>query len=290
MPNRRHILFATYAGQPDITDDDRLLADALARRELVVRGARWDDASAEWGRAVSVIVRSTWDYHRRRDEFLEWTERVAAQTALYNTPPVIRWNSHKSYIAELGARGIPVIDTVFAKAGSCTDVAALATTHRWHDIVIKPAVSASAYETAFFSAGDREASQAHLDRLLAMGDAMLQPHLATLAEQGELSLLFGDGQFTHAVRRRSALSSDGRLPRSAATAANPDAVRFAERVLREAGALTRPGEVPLYARVDLAEMAEGYQLLELELIEPSMFFLHAPHAADRVADALVSRL
>ena len=292
VPVRGSLLFATYAGRPTITDDDRVLAAALERHGIVVRAAPWDEAGVAWGEASAVIVRSTWDYHLRREQFLDWTARVASQTALFNTPSIIRWNSHKAYLGELAARGIPVIDTVFAAAGSCTDVAALAIAHGWDDIVIKPSVSASAYETRRFGVTSHAEGQAHLDRLLATGDAMLQPHLASLAERGELAIMFASGRFTHAVRRRSALADDGSMPKSAKARAPAAAVGLAERVLAEAVAITQSPTPPLYARVDLADSARGerLQLLELELIEPSLFFQHAPAAAERLADAVLAAL
>jgi hypothetical protein len=291
VSSRSLVYFATYADQPEITDDDRVLAAALGRHHATVRAAPWDDVSIAWNDARAVIVRSTWDYHHRRAEFLDWTERVASRTPLYNTPATIRWNSHKGYLAELAARDIPVIDTVFAEAGSATDVASVAAQHRWDDLVIKPAVSASAHETIRFRASERHAAQAHLDRLLARGDAMLQPHLDMLGQRGELALMFVAGRFTHAVRRRSALVSAASMPRSAPAAAPESAIGFAERVLHEASMLTGTSETPLYARVDLAEApAQAHRLLELELIEPSLFFLHAPEAAEAMAEAIASRL
>src|SRR6185503_7806088 len=285
------VYFATYADQPEITDDDRVLAAALGRRAAAVRAAPWDDVSIAWSEAKAVIVRSTWDYHHRRAEFLGWTEHVAARTPLFNAPATIRWNSHKGYLADLAARDIPVIDTVFAEAGSATDVAAVAAQHRWNDLVIKPAVSASAHETVRFRSSEHDAAQAHLDRLLARGDAMLQPHLDVLGQRGELALMFIAGRFTHAVRRRSALAATTSMPRSAPAEAPASAIAFAERALEESAVLTGASEAALYARVDLAETpAHGHRLLELELIEPSLFFLHAAEAAESMAEAITSRI
>lgn len=288
-PTDAQIVFATYVRHPDLTADDRLLAAALERRRVSVRAAPWD-AQTDW-RGAAVIVRSTWDYHLRRAEFLDWTNHVAARTALYNAPAVIRWNSHKGYLAELAARGISVIDTAFAAAGERVDLAAVASAHRWDDVVIKPAVSASAYETRRFPADERPAAQSHLDRLLATGDAMMQPHLSALGERGELSVMFAGGRFTHAVRRRSALVDEGAMPMSAPADAAADAVLFGERVLALVPEATATDAPPLYARVDLAEDDDGdLQLLELELIEPSLFFAHAPRAAERMAEAIIDVL
>lgn len=285
------ILFATYAARPELTDDDQLFAGALERRGVRVRAAAWDDPATAWSSAAAVVIRSTWDYHLRHAEFLDWVDRVAASTTLHNDGRIVRWNSHKRYLDELAKRQIRVIDTVFADAGSRLDIDLIARAHGWADVVVKPAVSASAHETRRFVAEERDQAQAHLERLLASRDVMVQPYLTALAERGELSLLYARGRFSHAVRRRSALVDAGSMPKSAATAASDTARRFAYRVLAAASdaAGIEPHDL-LYARVDLAETgADSYQLLELELVEPSLFLLHAPDAAEHFADALVSR-
>jgi hypothetical protein len=292
MTSNEHalILFATYAAQPSLTADDQHFAAALARRGWSVRGAAWDDPAVAWQEAAAVVIRSTWNYHFHHDAFLEWTERVAAVTALYNEPSVVRWNSHKRYLAELAARGIRVIETIFAGPGVRLDFDAIADTVAADELVVKPAVSASAHETRRFTLRDRAEGQAHLDRLLSARDVMVQPHVTALAERGELSLLFAGGQFSHAVRRRSALVDAGTMPKSALADASSEALEFGSRVLATATALigTTPNEL-LYARVDLAETApDEYLLLELELIEPSLFLAHAPDAAEHFASALVA--
>jgi hypothetical protein len=285
---RAFVLFATYGAQPGLTEDDQHFARALERRGVQVCAAAWDDPAAAWSSAAAVVIRSTWDYHLRRADFLAWVARVSAATTLYNDARAMRWNSHKSYLAEIARRGVPVIDTVFASVGSNLDLTAVAREHGWRDVVVKPAVSASAHETRRFDVPDRAEGQAHLDRLLATRDVMVQPHLAALAEQGELSLLFARGRFTHAVRRRSALVDGHVMPKSAPADAPAAAIECAARVLEAAGALTgvSPNEM-LYSRVDLAATGSDCVLLELELIEPSLFLVHAPNEAEAFAAALV---
>ena len=282
------IIFATYAARPELTEDDQLFAHALERRGVRVRAAAWDDPAVAWSSAAAVVIRSTWDYHLRNAEFLDWVDRVAASVTLHNDARVVRWNSHKRYLDELAKRQIRVIDTVFADAGSRLDVDLIARAHGWADVVVKPAVSASAHETRRFIEAERDQAQAHLERLLRSRDVMVQPHLTALAERGELSLLYARGRFSHAVRRRSALVDAGAMAKSAAAAASNAARRFAYRVLAAASdaAGIEPNDL-LYARVDLAETgADSYQLLEVELVEPSLFLLHAPEAAEQFAEAL----
>jgi hypothetical protein len=284
------IIFATYAARPELTEDDQLFASALERRGVRVRAASWDDPAAAWSSAAAVVIRSTWDYHLRHAEFLGWVDSVAASTALHNDARAVRWNSHKRYLDELAKREIRVIDTVFADAGSRLDVDLIARAHGWADVVVKPAVSASAHETRRFANEERDQAQAHLERLLGSRDVMVQPYLTALAERGELSLLYARGRFSHAVRRRSALVDEGSMPKSAATGASDAARRFAYGVLAAASdaAGVAPNEL-LYARVDLAESgADSYQLLELELVEPSLFLLHASDAAEHFAGALLN--
>jgi hypothetical protein len=283
------ILFATYAARPELTEDDQLFARALERRGVRVRAAVWDDPAAAWESAAAVVIRSTWDYHLRLAEFLAWVDRVAAVATLHNDARIVQWNSHKKYLGEISRAGVPVIDTVFATAGARVNVDAISREHGWRDLVVKPAVSASAHETRRFAPNEHGAAQLHLERLQRERDVMLQPHLTALAEQGELSLLFARGQFTHAVRRRSALVDGHPMPKSAPASAPAAAHRCAERVLAAAGALTgvEPNDL-LYARVDLAASRDDFLLLELELIEPSLFLLHAPDAAEHFADALVT--
>ena len=228
------IIFATYAARPELTEDDALFASALERRGARVHAAAWDDPAAAWSSAAAVVIRSTWDYHLRQAEFLDWADRVSASTALHNDARVVRWNSHKRYLDALAKREIRVIDTVFADAGSRLDVDLIARAHDWADVVVKPAVSASAHETRRFAGEERDEAQAHLERLLDSRDVMVQPYLTALAERGELSLLYARGRFSHAVRRRSALVEERSMPKSAATAASTAARRFAYRVLAAA--------------------------------------------------------
>jgi O-ureido-D-serine cyclo-ligase len=212
-------------------------------------------------------------------------------TSLHNDARAVRWNSHKKYLGELANRGVPVIPTIFADVGTQLDFGAVAASIGVEALVVKPAVSANAHETRRFDLDARREGQLHLDRLLAERDVMIQPHVSGLVERGELSLLFVRGTFSHAIRRRSALVDSGSMAKSAAAEASDAARERAAQVLAAASASTgvEPHEL-LYARVDLAEVAlNEFVLLELELIEPSLFFAHAPAAAERFAAAVTGK-
>jgi hypothetical protein len=151
--------------------------------------------------------------------------------------------------------------------------------------VIEPCVSASAFETIQVNAGRVAKGQAHIDRLLPSRDLMVQPFMPAVRDYGERSLVFIDGEFTHAVRRLPALHLDEGKDAWDANLVQPtsEEVGLARLALRAAGFST------LYARVDMVpDRSNKMLLMELELVEPSLFLLQALNAAERFARAIVS--
>lgn len=284
----RDVALVTYAGLPELDPDDRPLAAALRTRGLAVDVVRWDDPDYAWHETRLVFLRNPWDYFQRLDEFLTWAERVSAVTRLENPLPLLRWNLHKGYLVELAGRGAPVVPTALLARGAACDLAALAAARGWHDLVVKPAVSADSWETHVVRAGDLAAGQAIVDRLLPARDLLVQPFLDAVEELGERCLVFIEGRFSHAVRK-NALTRGGRwagLPEGEPVEAAPEEIAAGERVL----AAARLG-APLYARVDLIRDPAGEpRLLELELAEPTLFLADAPHGLARLVDAVERRV
>lgn len=289
------IALATCAELPDWEVDDRPLAAALAARGARVATPAWDDPGFDWAACSGCLIRTTWDYMERHGEYLAWADRVDAVTPLHNPPAVVRWNTHKSYLRRLAAHGVDTIPTVWLAAGSAADPAALLASNGWRAGFLKPAVGATARETLPFQ-GDGAglaAARAHLDRLLPHEDLMLQPFLPAVHDEGELSVVFVDGEPTHAVRKVPR-AGDYRVQDDfgAHDEPHPPTPRLlapARRALAAAEDLL--GQRLLYARADFLRDPGGRLLLsELELVEPSMFFRHAPQAADRLAEALLRRL
>src|SRR5688500_5851949 len=248
MTSRRvDVGLVTFTGLPDLDPDDRPLADALSARGLSVLPAVWDDPAVDWSAFDVAVLRSTWDYFHRRDEFLAWAARAAAATRLLNPLPLVRWNIHKSYLVDLARRGAAVIPTEIARVGATLDVRARMAARGWTRAVLKPAVGADAYGTVLVAEATMGAAQAHAAALLAERDVMLQPYFASVEDPGERCLVHIGGRFSHAVRKRS-LFLGGRHggPEGVPVEAEADERAEAARVLRLAGA-----EGALYARVDL---------------------------------------
>ena len=296
------VTLATYERLPDLTAEDRALAAALERRGVRVRAAVWSDRAAWQGDPGLVVVRSCWDYHLRLTEFEGWLEGLCARgVAVRNPPGVIRWNARKRYLLDLAARGVSTLPTAllpFAGAdalGAELAARAAADPARWGDVVVKPAVSASAFLTVRVRVDGGVADALRgFDALPAGAEVLVQPFAASVAEIGETSLVYLGGRFSHAVTKRPA-AGDFRVQEELGGSSRPaeapgSLVAWGAGVLDAAGALCGvPVPEIAYARVDLLAEAAP-RLMELELVEPSLFLRHAPDAAERFADAIVAAL
>jgi len=279
------VALATYANLPGLNDDDRLLIPALDALGLSAAPAVWDAPDVRWDEFRAVMVRSCWDYHHRLEEFLAWVDRLErAGVPLWNPPAVLRWNSHKGYLRDLEACGVPIVPTRWLARGQAVDLARLLRQEAWRSAVVKPAVSASAFGTWATGSDGGSTDQARLNELVDAGDVMIQPLVDEVRDTGEWSILFYGGRFSHAVLKRPA-AGDYRVQwefgGSAVSATPPPhLIAAAERVLAAA-----PGDL-LYARVDGVERNGQLVLMELELIEPHLFLGWDAGAPARLAAAL----
>lgn len=254
----------------------------LLRRELPEAAVvAWDDPGVDWGACSIAIVRSAWDYHTRRDEFLRWARHVSAVSTLWNPIDLIEWNTDKRYLAELGRGGVPVVPTTFVGDPGEIDRAASDGVFDG-DVIVKPTVGASA-SGVLLSRSDPTSAEQHARSLVGSGvAAMVQPYLDSVEHGGETGLVYLGGEFSHAFRRRVVLPSAGGdngllgLETSEARGATE-----AERLVGDAVMARLPATA--YARVDLVDNPDGPVLLELELTEPSLFLHLDPGAAARAA-------
>lgn len=280
------IAFATYDQTPSLTDDDRPAADALAARGADVRAAVWDDPAVDWRDFDAVVVRSCWDYHLRPREFLAWVAGVeAAGVPLWNPPDVVRWNFEKTYLRDLERRGVPVVPTAWVERGANLDLRAILEREGWARAVVKPTVSLSAHETWVTSVERAREDEPAARRTLARGGVMVQPFVEEVVSGGEWSLVFFAGEYSHAVLKRPA-NGDFRTQSDfggSKTVAEPPA-----HVLGAARRAVAAVDAPLlYARVDGVEVGGQLLLMELELIDPELYFSKVPEAAARFAGALL---
>jgi glutathione synthase/RimK-type ligase-like ATP-grasp enzyme len=270
---------------------DAPLEAALAERGVAVHHPAWRD-DLDWSRFDVTVVRTPWEYPAHRDAFVDWASATGAVTRLWNPAEVLRWNTHKSYLLELEDRGAPVVPTAWLGRGDQVDLAALLASRSWSRAVVKPAV-ANGSDGLRVVAGDDDpvADQAHLDRLVAAGDVMVQPYLDRVERDGETSVVLVDGTVTHVVRKqpvpgehRIQETFGGRYTRVPLDGAGAEPAALARWVVDASG------HEFLYARVDLLRAEDGtWQLAELEVTEPDLYLTVAPDAAAPLADAIIAR-
>jgi glutathione synthase/RimK-type ligase-like ATP-grasp enzyme len=269
---------------PQLSEDDQILASALRERDAEVEAAVWDDSAVEWSAFDLVVIRSTWDYHKRHDEFVSWVERMAAmRILLWNSARVVLGNLHKRYLLDLEARGIPVIPTMIVPRGTGVDVQQVLRSNGWRRAIVKPAVSATAYRTIEISESDGR--QEKVSELNRDSDTLIQPFVEQVVQRGEWSFIFFDGLFSHAALKRPT-QGDFRVQGDFGGTSEP--ARPDEDLVSQAQRVTTMIQGDwLYARVDGVERGDRLMLMELELTEPSLFFALDPGAAGRFADALL---
>jgi glutathione synthase/RimK-type ligase-like ATP-grasp enzyme len=277
----KRVALATCQALPHLSDDDRHALPALAARGIVGDPVIWNDPTATWSAYDMVVIRSAWDYYHQPAEFAAWIDRLdQGGVPLWNTPRVVRANLDKRYLASLADAGVPTVPTVWLDAGAAVDLPALLADHGWAEAVIKPVISAAAHRTHRVTA----TSQRLFDVSVARGATMLQPYLPEIETTGEWSLIYLGGTFSHAVRKVPRAGDFRVQPQHGGMARRempPASVRAAgDRLLREV-----PDPL-LYARVDGVERDGQFLLMELELIEPRLFFEYAHDACDRFADAV----
>ena len=295
MP-RMQIALASSTAVPAQFKDDQLLAGALADRDAEVEIIPWDRERARWDRFDLVVVRSVWDYAFRREEFVDWAESVGEH--MHNSAEVIRWNSDKRYLADLGRSGIRVVETEYVPPG--TEPPAIE-----QEVVVKPTVSGGARDTGRFAAEEADSAYALIATIHEQGKtAMVQPYNASVDVVGETAVTMIDGVFSHALRKGMVLNRNEVAPvrdddlAAAEAMYDPELVRpgaASEAELEAAAEIVadvenRFGVRPLYARVDLLMGEDGEpELIELEAIEPNLYHELAPGSAQRFADAIVRR-
>lgn len=306
QPVELRIALVTARGALELDEDMPLLRAALRVEGAEVETPCWDDPGIDWKRFGSALLRSTWDYADRIDEFLAWCDRCAAGTHLVNPPEVIRWNTDKHYLADLARAGVPVVPSRFVEPGADAraDLEAflaggassltIGVACEFEEFVVKPAIGAGSRDAARYGRSEAGLALEHVHRLLAAGrSALLQPYLARVDEHGETAVLYLAGRFSHAVRKGPLLRPGAAMVEGlfAPEEIRPRDADRAELGIAAATYAAIPFAAPAYARIDLLRDAWGAPVvLELELTEPSLFLAHAPGAAGPFARHLVAHL
>ncbi len=281
MPASPRIVLVTGAEMAKPDPETHHLVAALAQLGVNADVVPWS-APVDWAAWPLVVVRTPWDYFRRLPEFLAWAEATSQLTRFVNPCAVIDWNCHKQYLRQLAAEGIPTVPTLWLDKG-CADARAQLVARGWGEVVVKPAVSIGAIGALRAMASD-PACLSHLDSLVADGDVMVQPFVASVAEAGEVSLVYFGGHFSHAIRKQPA-AGDFRVQDMYGGTVHPHQPTAAELAVADAVLACTPAPTT-YARIDLVEFAGAPALMEAELIEPELFLGATAEAAMNFARVL----
>jgi glutathione synthase/RimK-type ligase-like ATP-grasp enzyme len=279
------VCFVTCAQWPDISESDGHVRRALEARGVAVEGRPWNGPDARFDGFDAVVLRSNWDYHFAPHAFVGWLDHWDPRgVRIWNPPALVRWNLTNRYLLDLAAAGVDVVPTVLLDEQRPEDLVRVMSERGWHSAVMKPVVSASGHDTVLVTAPGAGDVVAALRAGRIRQPAMLQPFLEEV-RHGEWSLVFVDGEFTHAALKRPADGDFRVQPRygGTATAATPRAklVSGARRVIQALPVR------PLYARIDGIERGDRFLIMEVELNEPALRYQYAPAAAPLLADAMM---
>lgn len=288
---KKHLLIGlvTCAVFPDVTEDDETLQAALVERGVQSVEAAWNDPAVDWGAFDAIVLRSTWDYHMHFPEFSAWLDRLEhLLVPVVNPLPVVRWNADKRYLLQLTEMGVDIIPTrVIAGEALAAHIAERV----GEMLVIKPTVSGNSWNTVRGRAGS-EALVQMIDVLPSELHYLVQPYLPEVEKQGEWSVIYFDGRFSHAICKR---------PRSGDYRVQPDfggsALALEANSSVKAGAQACLAAIDnlgygdhTYARIDGIVRDGRFLLMEVELIEPALFLRSSPLAAATFADAILAAI
>jgi glutathione synthase/RimK-type ligase-like ATP-grasp enzyme len=278
-----------------VLTEDGLVRDALERKGLRVERVDWLRSNFDWSSTQAALFRSTWDYFFKAAEFSDWLTRVSAQTQLINPMEQIRWNLDKRYLIELQQAGINIAPTrLIEKGETCAKgntitLKALLEETAWPRTVLKPLISGAARHTYLIDQGNAVEHEEILAELLDQESMMIQAYQNQIAEVGEMSLIVIGGRCTHAILK-VAKAGEFRVQDDWGGTVHAHEPTAEEIAFAEQAVATCPVE-PVYARVDILRDNDGQlALMELEMIEPELWFRFHPPAADALADAVVAAM
>ena len=280
------IAFLSTVHLEDFFVYDELLVPYFNERGWSVETISWHSQSEKWDRFDYVIVRSTWDYQQHPRAFMKCLDQIDASSAILLNPLAhIQWNIEKHYLKDLQCKGIPIVKTIWGKDFN-NNVIEQAFTHFSCDtLVIKPTLGANADDTFKLSVVDWHNQQQVLCNVFNQRDFMIQPFLESVVEEGEYSLFYFGGEYSHAIKKVPQ-KGDFRVQEEHGGSLHSVVVDKEQLDIATKALSAMPYEA-LYARVDLVRQNNNWAIMELELIEPSLYFNLDTQSPVRFVEALV---
>jgi len=284
-----HIALVTSAELPDLFGGEKLLPPALEKLGMRVSICVWDAADLDWTQFDAIVIRCPWDYHEKLPAFLAWLQHLQQlQLKVVNDVETLRWNLNKNYLFELQRAGLPLIPSICLKPDDRRSFDELLDAMKSDEIVVKPVQSAGAWRTLRVQKTQSRLYENEFEQWRLEQDFLVQPFMPEIVAQGEYSLIFFDGEYSHALIKR-AKAGDFRVQSD--HGGSVEAIHASsELIAQNANILHALPNMPCYARVDGIIRDGQFLLMELELLEPELFLELAPHAASRLAQAIIKRI
>jgi len=277
---------------------DNLLDQPLEQLGWQTQLVSWRSENVNWHQFDAVIIRSPWDYQDDASAFISVLEEIDSSSAvLQNSLATVRWNIDKIYLKSLAENKVSIVPTLWEKNFSGNELAGFFSHFNCQQLVIKPRVSANADNTFWLKKNTAEQFISQLETIFSQSEFMVQPFMSSVINEGEFSLFYFDGQYSHAILKtpqaddfRVQEEHGGRLQ-----AITPEKTLLAQAENTLAAITKLTGEMPLYARVDFVRFSDettsdAFALMEAELIEPSLYFNTDGSSAQRFANAFVKRM
>ncbi len=269
----------------NILDEDNYVKLALENLGLKVGRLAWSDSNFDWETTKYILFRSTWDYFDRFDEFSRWLKLVSNKTKLLNSEKLIRWNIDKHYLYDLKQKSVNIIPTLFIEKNTKTTLEIIHKETDWNQTILKPCISGTARHTYRLNRDNLKSHETLFQELISKESMMLQPFQNSIVEKGEISLMIINGKYTHAVLKK-AKKGDFRVQDDHGGSVHIYTPTSKEIIFAEK-AVKASIEFPVYARVDIISDNDGQlAIVELELIEPELWFRNYPEAANYLAEAI----
>ncbi|MCH8558727.1 MAG: hypothetical protein LAT84_12945 [Balneolia bacterium] len=276
-----------YHGQ--MVEDDRYLIEELKKRGFSAVRIDWSRPNVDWSAFRALVLRTTWDYYERFDEFSFWFNRVKNEARLINPAAALEWNMHKSYLPELQQKGIPIVPVRMIKRGSGETLPALLEETGWNEAVVKPAVSGGARLTYRINRDSADKHQELLKSHFEKEDFLLQPFMKQIQTTGEDTLMIFGDRYTHAIRKK-AKPGDFRVQDDHGGTVEP-LEPSPEQIELALNAMKASGFDLTYGRVDMVKDDEGRDLImELEIVEPELWIRFHPDSARVFAEEIIRKL
>ncbi len=285
----KKVALVTYSKQPELFDGDNLLVEPFRKQGIIAEAVPWDKKGMPWKNFDLIILRSTWNYHMKTQEFLKWLEFLESRKVkLWNPQNIIRWNINKKYLLDLERMGIPIIPTLIINKESTKDIPRIVTDNKWGEIIIKPTIGNSAYNTYKFKVNGLESKLSRLIEKIPEKELIIQPFMKRINDEGEYSFIFFNKQYSHTVLKKTK-KNEFRSQRE--FGGQEFKIEPGQNLISQAKQILDKIESPLlYARVDGLDINGQFQLMELELTEPYLFFEKETLAPEKFVQAAISLL